>query len=107
MLQLESLVYDFARQLVEGYEGAYWDFYELSNGGFLMVPQIPPAEVSVEGNGFCGTMKPDSIGITVCLFAYSHASFALQSDLFARYYYRLREFALEQPESRLIVEAID
>ena len=37
-LQLEPVVYGITDRMAEGYDGGYWDFYTLSNGGFYMAP---------------------------------------------------------------------
>ena len=49
----------------------------------------------------------DAIGITVCLFAFSHRSFQYPSSRFAQHYHLLREFACFHPEAELINAAID
>lgn len=38
MLRGESLVYAWMRRLSPDYQGGYWEFYKLSNGGFYMAP---------------------------------------------------------------------
>ncbi|GFE82485.1 hypothetical protein GCM10011487_44850 [Steroidobacter agaridevorans] len=109
-LFIENLVFVFARTFIPTYQGAYWRFYELSNGGFYMVPEIEPARLIVEGNGFDGVLSADALGITVCLFALSHGSFALAgqaSENCSRHYEWLREFSFEHQERSLISEAID
>jgi len=68
MMTVEHMVYNFMRQFVAGYKGAYWDFYELSNGGFYMIPNCDPVEFNVHTNGFEGSLSADAAGITVCLF---------------------------------------
>ena len=51
----------------------------------------------------------DALGITTCLYAYSHLSFS--DGRFARvcacHYHRLREFMLEHPEVAAILGATD
>jgi hypothetical protein len=37
-LQLEPLVYAITDNIANDYHGGYWEFYELSNGGFYMAP---------------------------------------------------------------------
>src|SRR5699024_4959691 len=37
-LKGESLVYAWMRKLCYSYDGGFWDFYELSNGGFFLAP---------------------------------------------------------------------
>ncbi|MDT8844009.1 antirestriction protein [Paraburkholderia fungorum] len=37
-LQGEALVYDWAARLCPTYDGGFWNFFTLSNGGFYMAP---------------------------------------------------------------------
>jgi hypothetical protein len=109
-MYVENLVFVFARTLVPTYRGAYWHFYELSNGGFYMAPEMASARVCVEGNGFDGELSADAIGITVCLFAFSHGSFVLTGqagETCAHHYTWLREFSWTHRERSLISAAID
>jgi hypothetical protein len=108
MMTVEQSVYNFMREFVAGYQGAYWDFYELSNGGFYMAPSCDPVELRVHTNGFEGSLSADAAGITVCLFTFSHLSFQQPSeDVFPRHFYALREFALDHKEAGSIFAAID
>jgi hypothetical protein len=76
MLTFENRAYDFLRSFSPDYDGAYWRFYELSNGGFYMAPDLTPLlRIAVPSNGFEGTLSADAAGIGVCLFACSHLSF--------------------------------
>jgi len=107
MILVEDTVYHFTRRLVPQYTGGYWNFYELPTGGFFMAPDSKPMRLYVEGNGFEAEMSADAIGITVCLFAFSHRSFQYPSSRFAQHYHLLREFACFHPEAELINAAID
>lgn len=108
MLTVEGRIYDFLSQFCSAYQGGVWKFYELSNGGFYMTPPEEESyDLHVDSNGFEGRMSPDAAGITVCLFAFSHLSFAYTTDVFSRHYHRLYEFAQNHPEARLIFAAID
>jgi hypothetical protein len=110
LVQVEDMVYQFARRLVPAYTGGFWHFYELSNGGFYMAPDVSRMHVYVDGNGFDGEMSADAIGITVCLFTFSHGSFRFSDDpkeTFARHYQLLRDFSYFHPEGRFISAAID
>ena len=103
-LKLEPAIYKFAEYLSSEYNGGYWHFYTLSNGGFYMAPDDgQPFHVSSE-NGWEGQLSADALGMTACLYAYSHLSFAGGDfgELCARHYHWLRAFALghaEAPES--------
>ena len=108
LVDMEHLVYHFMRKFVSDYNGAFWEFYELSNGGFYMAPSTELVKFSVHSNGFEGTMSADAAGITVCLFTYSYLSFQQpENDVFSRHFHQLRDFALNHAEASLIFAAID
>ncbi len=108
MLTVEGAVYAFMRTVAPAYSGGYWNFFDLSNGGFYMAPQSDGLfAVFVDGNGYEGEMSPDATGITACLFALSHLSFRLADGRIATHYHQLRDFALEHAEVREIMGAID
>ena len=108
LLAFEGAVYDFMRRFAPDYDGGYWQFYELSNGGFYMAPDGRPFRVSIDTNGYEGEMSADAAGITVCLFACSHLSFRYsEDDVFADHFHLLREFAAEHAEASAIFAAID
>jgi hypothetical protein len=106
-LTVEGRIYDLMYQFAEGYAGGFWRFYELSTGGFYMVPPDPEYTLRVESNGFKGRMSADAAGITVCLFAFSHLSFEYTHEMFPKHFHWLRDFALDHAEARLIFAAID
>jgi hypothetical protein len=108
LLVFEGAVYEFMRRFAADYDGAYWHFYELSNGGFYMAPDGGPFRLSVDTNGYEGEMSADAAGITVCLFACSHLSFRYSDDeVFSDRFHMLREFAAEHVEASAIFSAID
>src|SRR5258708_39976598 len=94
MMTVEQSVYNFMREFVAEYKGAFWDFYELSNGGFYMAPSSDPVKFSVHTNGFDGTLSADAAGITVGLFSFSSPSFQQPAqDRFSPHLFSLRKFA--------------
>jgi hypothetical protein len=108
-LQLEPLIYHLADRMESEYNGGYWKFYELSNGGFYMAPLSDSVfHVSCE-NGFEGELSADALGITVCLYAYSLLSFGdgRMAEVWARQYHLLRDYMLEHSEAWAILAAID
>ena len=109
-LNIEPAVYSIASNIATEYNGAYWEFYALSNGGFYMAPCSDQAyQVSCE-NGFEGKLSADALGITACLFAYSHLSFSSNqaiAEICANHYYWIREYMLEHNEAKAILSAID
>lgn len=112
MMLVEGAIYNFARLLCKKYDGGFWQFFELSNGGFYMAPDLPgQLEVSWSDNYYSGTMSADAFGITVCLFAFSHLSFQLDNtphgEKVAEHYLLLRDYAADHKEAGAIFAATD
>lgn len=107
MQMVEDRIYAFMREFSESYQGGFWQFYELGNGGFYMSPPGEAYELHVDSNGFRGRMSADAAGITVCLFTFSHLSFEYPQGGFAEHFHWLRDFALDHAEARTIFAAID
>jgi hypothetical protein len=107
MLRVESAVYSALNVLATEYEGGYWHYYELSNGGFYMAPDGGPFRIQVSGNDFDDVLSGDAVGIVACLFTYSRLSFECRSQVLAEHYHRLRAFALHHPERSKVLAAID
>jgi len=107
--RLEPTIYGMADRLAPAYNGGYWHFYALSNGGFYMAPATDAIyDVNCE-NGFDGKLSADALGITACLYAYSHLSFGEGgfAQVCARHYHLLRDFMMEHAEARAILRATD
>ena len=109
-MQLEPSVYGTTGSLAGDYHGGYWTFYLLSNGGFYMAPDADSDfAVSCE-NGYEGCLSSDALGITACLYTYSHLSFSGNEEfaqICARQYHWLRDYMLDHAEARAILRAID
>ena len=108
-LQLEPVIYGITERMAEDYNGGYWDFYTLSNGGFYMALAEDKIFHVTCDNMFEGDLSADALGITACLYAYSHLSFSGGSFAreCARQYHLLREYMFEHPEVRAILGATD
>lgn len=108
-LRLEPTVYGFADRLSGDYSGGYWEFYALSNGGFYMAPSGDQAFHVICENGYEGNLTADAFGIAVCLYAYSHLSFAEDAfaEVCAGQFHCLRDYALDHAEAGAIMAAID
>lgn len=108
MLVGEGYIYSWMERLSVDYKGGYWNFYELSNGGFYMAPNSKKKmSLSVSGNYFEGEMSSDAAGITACLFALSAICSQFPSDKLVSAYHNLYEYIRFHPESDLIYQAID
>ena len=109
-MALEPVIYSITSNLAKEYCGGYWHFYELSNGGFYMAPDDDINFTVNSENGFKGTMSADALGITACLYAYSHLSFSdspRMAEVCARHYHLLRDFMMEHDEVREVLRAVD
>lgn len=108
-LHLEPFVFFMADTICEEYNGGYWEFYSLSDGGFFMAPTADtPFHVSCE-NGYEGDLSATAFGIVCCLYAYSHLSFSEGefAQTCAEHYHLLRQYMFEQPEVDAILRAVD
>ena len=107
---IEPAIYSIAGNIASEYQGAYWEFYSVSNGGFYMAPcSDQPYQVSCD-NGYEGSLSAEALGITACLYAYSHLSFSSNeafAEICANHYHWLRAFMLEHQEANSILKAID
>lgn len=108
-MRLEPAIFNIAGNLANQYDGGYWEFYKLSNGGFYIAPASDEQFNVSADNGYEGSMTADALGITACLYAYSHLSFddGAFAEKCAQQYHLLREFALDHAEAGSIMQAID
>lgn len=109
-LQVEPTIYRITETIATEYDGGYWEFYELSNGGFYMAPDSDKQFQVVCENGFEGKLTADALGVAACLCVYSYQSFSNQeafAQTCAQQYHWLREYMLEHEEANAILGAID
>ena len=108
-LRLEPVIYGITERMADSYNGGYWDFYTLSNDGFYMAPSDDRSYHVSCDNQYEGDLSADALGITACLYAYSHLSFT--DGRFGRvsacHYHLLREYMFEHPDVRAILGATD
>jgi hypothetical protein len=107
MLQGEGLVYAWAANLIVGYSGGYWEFFELSNGGFYMVPKTDDVQNVIAPNMFCGALSAEAAGIVATLYGLCQIANSTEEDHLIEKYHALREFALTHAEGEAILCAID
>lgn len=109
-MRLEPYIYSITENLASEYRGGYWDFFELSNGGFYMAPSIETRFHLSCPNGNDVELSGDALGIACCLYAYSLLSFdhiPEFSETCGEHYHLLREFMLEHAEVGSMLRAID
>lgn len=106
---VEPTIFNMAGLLAAEYRGGFWDMFALSNGGWYMRPASEAPFTVTSPNGHTASMTADALGITACLFAFSHLSFGgdAVAEACADHYPLLREFALDHPEAGAIMAACD
>lgn len=111
----ENHVYSTALKLSKDYSGGSWVFKALSTGGGYMVPECAETlHISVAGNWFEGELSADAAGIVFTLFtldaliwhAHGKRAYGL-SDTLITQLERLKLYARQHAEARLIFAAID
>ena len=112
MMRGESLVYAWLRRLSEDYNGGFWNYYELSNGGFYLAPELTGQLcLEVDGNGYSGELSADAAGIVATLFTLGQLAADNQgtdvADVLIDRYHFLRDFARDHAEAAEIFRAID
>ena len=108
----ENLLYVMARRFLKDYQGGFWNFYTLSNGGvFAALNTDKPQYFIVADNYFSEHMSAEAAGITLTLFVLGRLLAAripeIEAQRFQDLYYKLRDFAIEHAESQAILTAID
>ncbi len=109
-IALEPRIFAWMNRFCDDYSGGIWQFYTLSNGGAFMAPDTDSNETwsllnNMNGNGV--EMSAEAAGIAVCLIEYSHHACRTECDAMTEHYYRLRDYALQHPESSAILRIID
>ena len=108
----QNRLFYLAKQLLEPYDGGYWEFCHLSNGGFVMALDDDDTIAVNSPNGNSAAVDAETASIVVCLMTLSDLSFNLQTDSDELHkvitsFHALREFALEHPNSNTILKLVD
>lgn len=107
MIRGEKLVYKWFRNLSKDYKGGYWNFYEISNGGFYIAPiQEGQLLLSCE-NGFEDHLTANAAGIVATLYSLGQLANESKNDNIIDMYHRLLEYLDGHPEGNKIYQAID
>ena len=105
---LEPRAFAWMDRLCSAYNGGYWNYYTLSNGGAFIAPDSEENWAMFNKlNGNRAEMSSEAAGISVCLLNWIHHACRTSSAAMSEHYYRLREFALNHPESSAIMHIID
>ena len=108
----EQLLFSYMDKICEKYNGGFWEFERLSNGGFFMFPSDSiELEINVPTNGYEGKMSNVTSGIVVTLLSLSYYSFQVTDEesknVISDLFYQLREYALDHDDVSKIFAAID
>lgn len=113
-IAFENAIYNWMTRNAVAYNGGYWDFYTLSNGGFYLQPT--KGYMLTSPNGFMDDVSAQEAGIIVTLMTLSHFSFVTYEkehhedcERISAYFHQLRDFIFTlPPESQTkILNAID
>lgn len=105
----EVVIFTMMGQLCDDYEGGYWEYCTLSNGGAFIYPDLNKEILTLFNpyNGNKAQMSCQAAGIAVCLMMYSLWSFQTESDILVDRFYQLRDYAAQHPERSAIFHLID
>lgn len=104
----EQLTFAFMDKACPAYDGGYWNFYSLSNGGFYMALNIDNRlKLQWPDNYFEDEMSADAAGIGVSLMAQNTLACKAPSQRIIEQYYALRDYAAQHEEAAMIYRFID
>lgn len=104
---IEQYAQNVMRESCAAYSGGLWDYYELSNAGFYMVPTGADTYQVSRSNYFEGELSAEAVGIMVTLAAIMTAWGRYEIDLMGLRYESLIDYAREHAEWPLIRAALD
>lgn len=104
---VESTTYEWMRRLNGAYRGGYWEFYNLSNGGFYMGFAVSEKQMISAPNGYQAIVSADAASIIAGLYALCNLANNSESQLIIEKYHQLRDYALGHDERNAILAAID
>ncbi|MEY0099150.1 antirestriction protein [Providencia stuartii] len=105
----EVVIFTTMGQFCDDYDGGYWEYCTLSNGGAFIYPDLSKETLTLFNphNGNEAGLSPEAAGIAVCLMMYSLWSFQTESDTLVDRFYQLRDYAAQHPERSAIFHLID
>lgn len=118
----EHFTFKAMREMVSAYEGGYWEYYELSNGGYFIAPSsagsdhsYTPVKLIVESIGYSGLVSYQAAGIIATAFGLNqmieacvgehshHEDYALLGDQIRKLY----DYVPLHPEHQQIYAALE
>ena len=102
----ESMIYTQLRQLSDDYQRGHWEFYQLSNGGFYMMPDEAEAPEKLTlyhvKHCFKGQMSAEAAGIVASLLVFKQLYYQTWDAHLAQLKQCLQDYAVSHPEAELI-----
>jgi len=109
-MAIEPFIYHIASHISHQYDGGYWIYNKLSNGGFFMFPDHSQPFHCICDNGFEDDVFAETLGVSACLYAFSHLSFSDSkqiSELCSKHYHLLRDYVPELSEVDQVLAMCD
>lgn len=107
-MDFEKLVFHYMGKFCEDYNGGYWQFYGLSNGGFyIALDTTSRLHICNPENCTDEEMGAEAASIGVCIYALNALAWQRQSEIAMEAYHQLRDYASCNPESAAIFRFID
>jgi hypothetical protein len=95
-------------KLCPEYNGGYWDFYDLSNGGCYLAPRGEQYRIRKLNNAFDERVSAHAAGIIITLNALSELSYFFENvEGMSKRFCQLLKFAAHHAEALLIFRSID
>lgn len=110
-MNVEQAIFMKLDEYSKSYSGGYFEFMELSNGGFyLSLSDDEEFHIVNPNNYYEGTLSADAYSLAACLMVYSDFSLMLEGERqehFSTLFHKTREYALTHPEASAIFAFID
>jgi hypothetical protein len=108
----ENYLYAYAREMIRGYDGGMWDFYQFSGpdgAGFFWALRSDDRTCHVvhKGNQVSADLSPQVAGVVVTLFALSALVGKMQSETALTHFEALQSYAATLQEWPIISAIID
>lgn len=108
-LHYENYIYGGMDKFCAGYQGGFWNYYTLSNGGFYMALDCGEQRFRVVQpmNFYDGEMSAEAASIGINLYAQNAFAWQVDAERFSDLFHKLRDFAAGHPEGAEIMAFID
>ena len=107
-MKYETMIYEYLDCASEDYNGGFWEFYTLSNGGFYMAVESEKRfRMEWPDNYYEGEMSADAASIGVNLFVQNAFAWEVDAERFTDAFHQLRDYAAEHAEAPEIFRFID